>query len=71
MGKLTTEQVVMSLEDHGQLLELYTVVSKKLEDLVNRRERKLNLLSRKIPGTKLWKRKNLGMQNNKQLLQEF
>lgn len=61
--------MVTGLEYHGALLELYAVVSKKLAWVVNRGERKLNLVFGKIPGTKLEKRKNFGMQNNKELLQ--
>lgn len=47
------------------------MVSKELVWVANREEKKLNLFFGKIPGTKLEKGKNFGMQNNKLLLQSF
>lgn len=57
--------VVTGRECRGELLAFCVVVSKELVWVLNRAERKLNLFFGKIPGTKLEKRKNFGMQNNK------
>lgn len=55
-GRLVKE-VMMGFEYHGEFLEIYTVVSKKLAWAVNRGERKINSFFGKIPGTKLEKTK--------------
>lgn len=52
-------------ECHGELLAHCVAVSKELVWVLDREERKLHLFFGKIPGTKLEKRKNFGMQNNK------
>lgn len=57
-------QVVMDLASHGELLKLCIVDRKELVWAINREERKLTFFG-KVPGTKLEKRRNFGMQNNK------
>lgn len=57
-------QVVMDFASHGELLKLCIVDRKELVWAINREERKLTFFG-KVPGTKLEKRRNFGMQNNK------
>lgn len=54
----------MDLTSHGELLKLCIVDRKELVWAINREERKLTFFG-KVPGTKLEKRRNFGMQNNK------